>query len=340
MSERVRDILVGLTMIVGAIGLVVILTLFGYVPRWLQDGYVLAVSLNHAAGLSEGSRVHLSGIDIGAVREVRLAPAPAKGVLVSLFLEADARVPQAAEVGVEAPIIGGSPTLTFDVEHLEPPQLLQHVATDGTGRVAGRVPSLASRFAEELRASLQGPMDRFNDLSAQWTEVARNLNALIEPRTLAQVDAGQEMGNLTTVLTRADARMAELKTTIEGLNRWAGDEQLQADVHTTISGAAAAVDSFKAGAERWGQLGDEVSAQLARLTGRYAAVADDLSGAIGSVREAVEKASHGEGAVGRLLADPALYENLNDAAQRLDAALKELQLLIQKWAAEGVPVRL
>ena len=42
--------------------------------------------------------------------------------------------------------------------------------------------------------------------------------------------------------------------------------------------------------------------------------------------------------LGRLLNDPALYEDLDDAARRLDATLATLATLIEAIKAEGVKV--
>ena len=57
-----------------------------------------------------------------------------------------------------------------------------------------------------------------------------------------------------------------------------------------------------------------------------------------SLQSVAEKADRGDGSIGKVLNDPALYNNLNDALERMKQALKELQLLIQKWKKEGVPV--
>ena len=48
----------------------------------------------------------------------------------------------------------------------------------------------------------------------------------------------------------------------------------------------------------------------------------------------------GDGTVGRLMKDPALYEGLTDAAKRLDEALAKMNLLLDKIRAEGINVEL
>ena len=47
-----------------------------------------------------------------------------------------------------------------------------------------------------------------------------------------------------------------------------------------------------------------------------------------------------EGSLGQFMNNPDLYRSLNSAAERLDKALTELQLLLQKFKAEGIKVGL
>ena len=76
-----------------------------------------------------------------------------------------------------------------------------------------------------------------------------------------------------------------------------------------------------------------------QLAQRYAGVADDLVGVIGSARAVIDKARTGSGTIGKLFHDPSLYENLNDTVDRVQQSLDEFRLLVQKWKAEGMPVQ-
>ena len=95
MTERSRNVAVGLTAIAGLAGVCVLFLLFGYVPAWLEDGYDLRVRLTTASGLTEGSRVKLSGIDIGRVVGVSLEPPPQKGVIVTTLIHKGWSCPRA-----------------------------------------------------------------------------------------------------------------------------------------------------------------------------------------------------------------------------------------------------
>jgi phospholipid/cholesterol/gamma-HCH transport system substrate-binding protein len=133
--------------------------------------------------------------------------------------------------------------------------------------------------------------------------------------------------------------MRELKITMANINKWTGDEQLLADFKATATNAKEASGKLNAGVDKITGLADSSRENVDKLTKRLMGVADDLSKAVGSMQQTLDQAREGEGTVGKLINDPALYDNLNDTAQRLGSAATELQLLIQKWKAEGLPVK-
>ncbi len=332
MTERTRNIVVGVTTLTGLAGGLCLLLLFGYVPAWLERGYQVRVLLSNASGLTEGSRVRLSGIDIGRVTSVRLRDRAQQGVDVVTLIRRDVRIPQGVQVKAESPLLGGNPSLAFDVEHMSGKPGVKWLPADGTAVIQGESLTLVSQFAGELEAALREPTQqfekltqRFARLSHQWNVVGQNLNQMIETRSAQQVDSQEAVANLTTIIARADMRLQELRQVTEGLNRWVNDPQLQQDFVATVANAR--------------RLTQRAEGSLHRLEKRYVAVADDLAGLIGVTKMVVDKTRSGQGSVGKLLYDPALYDNFNDALQRLQKAIDESRLLVQKWKAEGLPVQ-
>ncbi|MDP6059398.1 MAG: MlaD family protein, partial [Pirellulaceae bacterium] len=132
MSERIRNIIVGITMLLGIVGVAVMMLLFGYAPAWLDRGYSVTIQMNSASGLAVGSRVRMSGTDVGRVTSVRLAEPPNWGVVLEAMIKHDVRLPEGVRVSVESSILGGSPALTFEI----PPQRDgAMLPTDGRGRI-------------------------------------------------------------------------------------------------------------------------------------------------------------------------------------------------------------
>ena len=344
MKEPTRNVIVGATALTGLAGLALLMVLFGYVPRLLEKGYLIRVELEHAGGLGKGNRVRLSGIDIGRITGIDLQAPPKVGVVAILMINPDIAVPRGVRATVVAPILTGSPSLAFDVSHLDEEQLATPLPTDGSAVIQGEVPELVSELAGHLRMALEGSAEsikqelrqplakfdriekNFNDLSQQWTEVGRNVNQLLEDRSPDQVDQGQVKANLTTVLKRTDRRLAEMKVVLADARRW-------------IEHAGTVADSAGAAAEKLGTTADTATRSIEQLTHRYVALADDLSKTIADVRKLTAQATAGQGAVGKLLNDPALYDSLQDTAERIGQAADALKLLIEKWQTEGVPVQ-
>ena len=344
MKDETRNVVVGITALAGVAGLALLLVLFGYLPRMLEPGYTVHVALEHSGGLARGNRVRLSGIDIGRISGIDLAKSPQTGVVAVLQIRGEIAIPRDVQVTVVSPSLTGSPSLAFDTSHLKPEQLATTLPTDGSASLEGEVPELVREFAGELRVALRSSVDaiaealqkpmaqldrleqNFNELSQQWSSVGQNINQMIEDRSPEDVDAGQAQANLTTVLKRTDRRLAELKQTLAEARRW-------------VERVGTATDKIGAVADKVGHTADTATANVEQLTRRYVALADDLSGTIADVRQLAEQARTGRGAVGKLLNDPALYDNLNDTAERLGQAADEIKLLIEKWKAEGVPVQ-
>lgn len=332
MNERSRNIAVGITTIVGLVGLAAMMLLFGYVPEWLEPGYRVQVNLPYAAGLSAGSRARLSGIDVGEIEAVMLREPVGSGVVAVVKVRSDMQLPKMVAAKVEAPLLGGSPIIEFYLEH---PDGVEHgwLAQDGSAVVDGEVPSITGSLARELKSALEGPetqfqqlADDFNALSSEWQAVGKNLNQLLEPRSIDQVQQGEAEANINTVITRLDARLAEIEQVLKGVNEYVNDDKLRENIRITAANAR--------------ELSESLEARFDALQKRYVAVADDLSGMISKADKIIENAREGNGTLGKLVNDPALYNNLTDAVQRMKMTVDQMRLLIEKWKAEGVPVQL
>jgi hypothetical protein len=74
------------------------------------------------------------------------------------------------------------------------------------------------------------------------------------------------------------------------------------------------------------------------LVNRLLPVADEAARTIEDVRRLTRAAIDGDGTVALLLRNPDLYLSLDDAAQRLELAAREVQLLAEKLKKEGLPI--
>lgn len=359
MTDRTRHVIVGITGICGIVGLAGLLMLFGYVPDWLDGGYVVKVQMPDASGLTPGSRLKLNGLDIGRVVDIELRVPISKGVVITTKVKEEYSVPAEAKASVSPTFLGGSTALDFDVSHLAGRDDLVMLPRNGTAVIDGAAASITSQLATQLKSALDKPMqemtrlvDSFEKLANDWSDVGKNLKSITDPRSPVDVDKsdGKTLGNVTTVLARADQRLAEMKQVLDGINTLVNDPALREDLKASLANIKevsvnikeASADTKNLMAKASGSIDkvdavvDSAKGNLDQLTRRYVAVADDLSGAIGSMRKTIDQVREGDGTVGKLINDPSLYNNLNESVKKLDSALVDMKLLIQKWEKEGI----
>ncbi|MEX0746040.1 MAG: MlaD family protein [Phycisphaeraceae bacterium] len=341
MDDRKRNLAVGLTAFVGLAGVLVMMLLFGDIANLFNRTYPVTIELPGAGGVNPGSRVQLHGIAIGQVETVRLRLPPGTGVEVVAQVHENIRIPTNSEVLIESPLLAGSPVIAMRTPTDEGPT--DYLPRDGTARIEGQVPTIATALAQELQAvfderldQFDGIIENFESLSGEWQQVGRHVNMLIEPRNANHVDNDGETPNITTVIARMDRRLLELEQMIAGINRYVNDDEMYENLRQTLTSSRAVAVRAEDTIEK---LSESVDENLVALRKRYVALADDLAGAVGSMHKLVDEVREGEGTVGRLVKDPELYENLNDAAERIQLTSDELRLLIERWRSEGLPVQ-
>ena len=79
--------------------------------------------------------------------------------------------------------------------------------------------------------------------------------------------------------------------------------------------------------------------RVGEIEKNYVALADDAAQVITTIDKLVAQADSKDGTLGLLLNDPQLYHNLSDTAERIKLMTDEARLLIEKWKAEGLPIR-
>ncbi|MEM7682304.1 MAG: MlaD family protein [Planctomycetota bacterium] len=302
MKERSRNILVGLTTLVGLIGLAALMLTFGSFTMPWDRGYPVVVELPDAGGLSEGSRVTLSGIPVGSIQNVSHGQTAAEVSIVAR-IDQDYDIPQGVIAEVRQVVVGSGSTLALTLpEALEPGPPL---ARDGTAVIQGEIVSPGDMVVKALDNILRGPSEDFHAFVESVAPLAGSVNDILADDQV-QSDLRNTLGNVR-----------KISETLE----------------TTAAKLDQAADSIPG-------LLDSTEKSIQDLAGDYRGVAQTLTGTLARVDAVAKQIEQGEGSAGRLLNDPELYENLNDAAQELEAALEDARTLIRQLRAEGVRVDL
>jgi len=338
LSHPWRDFLVGLTVAVGLVGVAMLLMMFGEFTGAGRDRYPVTLSTPDATGLTKASRVTLNGVDIGEVRALRSQADPRDGVEIDLLIDKDARIPRDSTVVIQQGLVGDA-SLAFSASR---------PAEGADGGFVGRGETLRATakstlevISEAIDARLMSFSDAarsFQTMTDTFTELGQAAKESFSPRTVAEVDGGAP-ATLASTLARLDLAIVEARG-------WLGDDELRADFRASVARAGDLMDQASGALEEWksaaGRLttrADEVGEEVNASLREFATATRAIGEAMLEVQTLVAGINRGEGTAGQFARNPDLYRSLNDAAVRLEKALTEAQLLIEKFRKEGVPVQ-
>lgn len=348
-----RDFATGLTAILGIVGLCLMLIWFGEISGRLERTYTLRLHLPAAGGIKETSPVTLNGVKVGQVKRTANLAAPFRGVEITARIKDGVAIPRASRVSIEKGFVGEA-SLEFTVpQDLHPAQLTD---TLKEGEPPLEVRDVGSLIAD-LKQAVSQPLARFEKtadaiekLADTYTTLGQRLSDMVEPRTLAEVHAGKPP-NLRSSLERLDHAIA-------GAEQWLSDDDLRDRAKQLLAKAQGVLDdasglvkglddsrkNLDAAVSQTSrdvsatvtQAGRDVSTAAARLNTTLSTI-DKASGELSSILEGV---SRGQGTLGQLAQNPDLYNNLRGASERLDQALVEFKLVLEKLKAEGIKIGL
>lgn len=331
---------IGLTALIGVVGLAGILLVFGELSFLKERTWRLNARLDTAEGLVRGSSVLLNGVPIGEVRDMAPITEPTAdgmGVELILAIHKDVRIPRHLNVGIQIGLIGDG-ALSFKVAngtHLP----IQYFTEDET------ITATAYTIFDQIASMVEGQLSGLDDAAQAVANMGRRFDELTAPVTPAEVDAGVKPANIASAIARIDNAVA-------GVESWTSDPQLLADVKASAARLQETIEEARTLFTTWSETAqsiqgaaDDVRTAAGDMRTRFdetareiAAAADSLGLAIQEVRTTASAINAGEGTVGQLISNAELYRSLNDAAIRLERTLTDAQLLIQKWQAEGLPI--
>ena len=339
-----RDLLTGIVGLCGVAALIIMLWRFGELYRFTRKTYPLTIRMTSSAGLSDSSGVTLNGNRIGTVTKIENTP---EGVLVFLDINETTEISAAMTAFVDRSFVGeGSLDFRFPAEP-DPALISKRLMSGETLPPKTKPPISSAGLLADLADSVKGPIaklgkaaDRIETLSVTLDDAAKKFADMIEPRTLAEVESGQKAPNLRSTLARADIA-------ITNANKWIGDETLLANARSSFSKLNATLDDAQKLPGTLEKAVTDASGKVTDLSGKFSSALDDarqtlknIDDAAANLKQITSSVQNGEGTLGQLVRNPDLYNNLNSAAQRLETALDQGRLLIEKFKAEGLPLKL
>jgi len=339
-KQSARDFLIGLTALLGVIGVIATLVLFGEVVLSKPTGYPVTLRLNQAEGLTPGGPVTMNGVRIGKITGLATAADPRDGVEIMLLINESVRVPRDVSVMIMRDLVGdarlsltASRSLLAEEQEegfIQPGEMIEATAEGLLEQISGL---LDTRLEAVERAA-----DSFTELAGTYRRVGERIEGYLEPRTIAEVDAGAPASLAAT--------LARLDRTLNEADAWLGDEGLRSDVRSTIERTNLAISKVVETVDEWGETARVTRGASENIEQRITEAAVEIQGvttrmdaAAGELQAILANANRGTGTVAQLLNNPDLYNSIVDASRRIERAVFEAQLLLEKYRKEGIPIQ-
>lgn len=339
MNTRMREFVVGLTAVVGLLGLAFMLLMFGEFAKATVKRYPLYLEMPNAGGLKQAAHVMLNGVKIGQVSGARTADDPRQGVVLALEIDQGIRVPRDVDVSVASDFVGDTRLVFNATPNSTGPDKGFFDANETFSAKGGGTLDQITGMLDKRLASLEDAVNDFRKLSATYTRVGERIETYLAPRTPEQVDQEGAEPNLASTLRRLD-------TAIASANQWVGDKELLGDARSVANRAANVMERVSAAVDGWTTAASALSRNADRLgegvddaLHQFAQTTKNLNDTLIEVQGITAQVNSGKGTIGLLLTNPDLYRSLDDAAKRLEKALTEAQLLLEKYRKEGIPIQ-
>jgi phospholipid/cholesterol/gamma-HCH transport system substrate-binding protein len=360
-------------MVGGVVLLGLIITLIGAFwlsgRQWgLQEREIVAI-FKEAGDLRVGNPVKYRGVTIGRTSQIELSPR-GDGVYVTSLIDASVELPaDAAMVLSPAGLFGdwqaqivsfASLATEMDFAQSTSPDVLPGTAmpdisqlTAVAARIAGDIETLSRRFevafTEETAIKLRQTIENVQEISAQLTgfvdqqtgvyrDVSSNVLAATENIRGATVTAERiavEVGQAFQPGGQVALTLGNVREASENLR----------ELSVQLSGAAAGVPALVTRADAAmasiGGVADDLGGVLRGLEPQLAEVGPTLAegqAALAALRRVAQRLEEGDGTIGRLLEDPALYEETQASIATLRRLLADIQANPQKYLRGAVRV--
>jgi phospholipid/cholesterol/gamma-HCH transport system substrate-binding protein len=343
-----NEVTVGVVVLVGlAIMVVGALWLSG--KPWAEQQKELVAIFPQAGQLTKGNPVKFRGVQQGRVTGIELAPG-GEGVLVTMEVDPDLVLPpQPAVVLSPASLFGDwqaslismpqAPDLQFT--RTRTPGILPGAAlpditelTAVGARIANDMETLAGRvelaFTEETALKIRQTVDNIS-------EIAERMNGFVDQQTKTYAGVSQNVleatrninqatqtvqqvaGNVQTEIPLIVANARQASMNLEQLSR--NLQGAAQGIPSMVSRADTTLDRLNTVATSLSGLVDQVGPQVQEIGPTIV----EARQAMATLQRAAAKIEEGDGTLGRLMSDPALYEETQAAIATLRRILADLQ---------------
>ncbi len=311
--------------------------------------YTVYVRFPNAPGVTPGTPVRRSGVQIGRVRELLLETEP-RGVRTELEIEDRYEVTNVDTVWIKSASVLGDAVIEFVAPPTMPPTASR--IEDGTLITNGRVASNPLETITNIEPNLQSALISVERAGNSFQRAAENFNAAI----------GNNQDQLPRVAQKAERALDQFGVAMTNLNTIFDDPQMRADLRkslqdlpqtlnefrTTLGKANEAFDSFKSTSDRASRNLENLENFTKPLGERGQQLVDNLDGSLANINELLEQLvvftdglNSRQGTLGRILHDDQLYlrlertlANFEDISAQVKPILADVRIFSDKIARD------
>src|SRR5436190_11351423 len=348
MDDRVLRLRVGVVVLAAALITAFLVARFGDLPLPGGGTYTIYVRFPRAPGVTQGSPVRMSGVQIGRVMALELLQPT--GVRVTAEIDSGRTILDCDICWITSASVLGDSVVEFVPPDRIPPGA--KTIDPGTEIINGRVAANPLEAFTNIEPALQSAMRSVSEAGAEVTIAARHLNNTIT----------NNQDQLPRIAQKTERALDQFSAAMTNINSLVDDPQARQDMRQsfrdfpkavrdfslTLGKANAAFDSLKSA-------GDRATNNLANLENftkplgeRGPQLVDNLDGSLANINELLEQLvtftdnlNSREGSLGRLLNDPALYlkldrtlTNVEDITSRLKPIMDDVRIFSDKIARD------
>ena len=334
MDERVLRQRVGVVVLAAALITAFLVARFGDLPLPGAGTYTIYVKFPYAPGVTAGTPVRKSGVQIGRVTNVDLLETG--GVRVTTEIEHRRPVFDTETVRISSASVLGDAIIDIVPARLDLPP--GNRIEDGTEIVNGIVGGNPLDVLVSLETDMRGALGSISRAGTEVEVVARNLNTAI----------GNNEDQIPRLSQKAERALDQFSQAMNSINDVFGDEQMRAglkqslkdmplfmqEARGTLKKADEAFDGFKTVSDRATRNLENLENFTKPLGERGPQLVDNLDGSLANINELLEQLvtfteglNSREGTLGRILHDDVLYRRLDNTlanAEELTAKLKPI----------------
>jgi phospholipid/cholesterol/gamma-HCH transport system substrate-binding protein len=276
-------------------GLILIIYLFNYLKgeNLLDSSRVFYTVYDNVEGLATSAPVTISGNVVGKVQEIAFTKDGSAKLKIKLLVDNDFQFSKNSKAELyEAGLIGGKAIAIIPA--------FDEAANAASGdELQGTIKAGLSELVNQKLTPLQEDLGK---TLKSADELLTNINEVFDTETKA---------NLKSSISELKATISSFKNTSKSLNKLLASNQEKLDSTLT---------NFETTSKNLASITDEVAkASLGETIAELQTTINNFNGLLNAM-------NNGEGSMGKLMKDEALYNNIEGATKELEELLRDIKL--------------